>query len=135
MPWDQDRRPTCLIALALAGCGAGDRERDVAGIAERFHAALAAGDGQAACDQLSEETASTLEQAERKPCEEAILGLEMPKGGTVAVTAGGRPKAPICGSRRAGTDFLDEGPTGWRISAAGLHPPPPERPYECELEG
>ena len=54
--------PTCLIALALAGCGTGVRERDAAGVAERFHAALASGDGQAACDQLSEETASKLEQ-------------------------------------------------------------------------
>jgi len=30
----------------------------VAAVAQRFHAALEAGDGQAACDQLSEETAS-----------------------------------------------------------------------------
>jgi len=46
----------CL--LALAGCGAGDRGQDVAAVAQRFHATLEAGDGQAACDQLSEETAS-----------------------------------------------------------------------------
>ena len=53
--------PACLVALALAGCGAGDRGKDVAAVAQRFHAALEAGDGQAACDQLSQDTASKLE--------------------------------------------------------------------------
>jgi hypothetical protein len=53
---------------------------------ERFQAALQSKDGKAACAELSEETASKLEQQEKKPCEQAILGLELPKGGSVAFT-------------------------------------------------
>ena len=70
----------CLLALALAACGTADRERDAAAVTERFHAALEADDGQAACEELSEETASKLEQQEKKPCEEAILDARAAEG-------------------------------------------------------
>ena len=76
----------CLLALTIAGCGTADREDDAAAVAKRFHAALESGDGRAACDALNEETASKLEQQEKQPCEEAILSLDLPKGGTVADT-------------------------------------------------
>ena len=78
---------TCLLVLALAGCGTADREDDAGAVAQRFHAALEDGDGQAACRALSEATASKLEKQEKKPCAAAILSLELPKGGTVAHTA------------------------------------------------
>ena len=124
----------CLLSLALAGCGTEEREDDAAAVAERFHAALAAGDGAAACEDLSEETASRLERQEKRPCEEAILGLELPEGGTVAYR---RVELRSAMTRLAegGTDFLDEGSDGWKISAAGCEPRLPEQPYECELEG
>lgn len=123
----------CLLALALAGCGTADREREAAAVAERFHAALEARDGQAACAELSPETASKLEQQEMKPCEEAILTLELPKGGTVADA---RVYVTSAIARRAegGSDFLDRGPDGWTVSAAGCEPTAPEQPYDCELE-
>jgi hypothetical protein len=124
----------CLLAATLAACGSGDRERDAAAVSERFHAALQAGDGQAACEQLNEETASKLEQQEQKPCEEAILGLGLPRGGTVAAT-GVYVQSAYALRAEGGTDFLSEGPEGWRISAAGCRPTAPEQPYECELEG
>lgn len=123
-----------LIALALAGCGTGDRERDAAAVAEHFHAALERGDGQAACDALSEETASKLEQQEGKPCEQAILTLKLPKDGTAAVRRVEVTSAYI-GLAQGSADFLDEGPEGWRISAAGCRSPGSEQPYQCELEG
>ena len=124
----------CLLSLALAACGTEEREDDAAAVAERFHAALAAGDGAAACEDLTEETASRLERQEKRPCEEAILGLELPEGGTVAYR---RVELRSAMTRLAegGTDFLDEGSDGWKISAAGCEPKPPEQPYECELEG
>jgi hypothetical protein len=124
----------CLLALLLGGCGTADRETDAAAVTERFHAALEANDGQAACDELSEETASKLEQQEQKPCEAAILELELPKGGTVAVRRIEVLNASM-GLAEGGTDFLTEGPEGWKISAAGCEPTAPEQPYECELEG
>ena len=83
----------CLLPLALAGCGAGERADDAVAVAERFHAALEAGDGRAACEELSEETASKLEQQEKKPCEEAIVELELPKGWKISA-AGCREVRP-----------------------------------------
>jgi hypothetical protein len=122
-----------VAALAAAGCGTADREHDAAAVAESFHAALERGDGQAACDELGQETASKLEQQEKKPCEEAILSLELPKGGTVADT-----RVYVTSARttlaEGGSDFLDEGPDGWRVSAAGCEPTAPSQPYDCELE-
>jgi hypothetical protein len=123
----------CLLALALAGCGTADREREAAAVAERFHAALEARDGQAACAELSPETASTLEQQEMKPCEEAILTLELPRGGTVA-DARVYMTSAIARRAEGGSDFLDRGPDGWTVSAAGCEPTAPEHPYDCELE-
>jgi hypothetical protein len=124
----------CVLAIALTGCGTGERADDVAAVAERFHAALESGDGKAACAELSEETASKLELQEQKPCEEAILTLKLPKGGTVAVKRV-EMRSAFAGLAEGGADFLDEGSEGWKISAAGCEPTAPEQPYECELEG
>ena len=125
---------TCLVALALAGCGTGEREDDVTAMTEAFHAALEAGDGRAACDGLTKQTASALERQEKKPCEEAILGLELPEGGAVAGTRVEITSA-VATLAEGGTDFLDEGPDGWKLAAAGCVPTSPDQPYECELEG
>lgn len=123
----------CLLALPLAACGTGSRDRDAAAVAERFHAALEQGDGQAACAELNPETASKLEQQEKKPCEQAITSLEIPKGGSVADTRVYMTSA--FASLAEGTvDFLDESSEGWWISAAGCTPTEPEQPYDCELE-
>jgi hypothetical protein len=124
----------CLLVLPLAACGTASREHDAAAVAERFQAALQSSDGQAACDQLSEDTVSKLEQQEKKPCERAILGLDLPKGGTVAFTQVEITSAYV-GLAEGGADFLDEGPEGWSISAAGCEPTAAGQPYQCELEG
>ena len=123
----------CLLALALAGCGSADREDDVAAVAKRFHAALENKDGQAACDELNEQTASKLEGQEQKPCPAAILSLELPKGATVADTRVYVTSA-FAQLAEGGTDFLDEGPEGWKIAAAGCEPTAPSQPYDCQLE-
>jgi hypothetical protein len=123
-----------LLASPLAACGTADRERDVAAVTERFHAALEAGDGKAACAELSEETASKLEQQEKEPCEKAILGVELPKGGTVGAS-GVYVQSAYASLAQGGTDFLSKGPEGWTISAAGCRPRGTQQPYECELEG
>lgn len=124
----------CLLALAVAGCGTGGRADDAAAVTQSFHAALEAGDGRAACDELSEETASKLERQEKTPCEEAILELELPKGVSVADTRVEITSA-VTTLAEGGSDFLDEGPDGWKVAAAGCVPTLPDQPYECELEG
>ena len=123
----------CLLALTVAGCGTADREADAGAAAQRFHAALEQGDGQAACDQLNAETASKLQKQEKQPCAEAILSLELPKGGTVADTRVYVTSA-FTTLADSGSDFLDEGPNGWRVSAAGCQRTAPSQPYDCELE-
>ena len=124
-----------LIAVPLAACGTGAREHDAAAVAERFHAALEQGDGKAACGELSAQTASKVEQQEGKPCEQAILTLKLPKGGIAAVR---RVEVTSAYIRLAGgsADFLDEGPDGWKVSAAGCKPASSsDQPYDCEVEG
>ena len=123
----------CLLALALAGCGTANRERDAGAVAQRFHAALESGNGRAACHELTDATSSKLEQQEGKPCEEAILSLDLPKGGTVADTRVYVTSA-FATLAEGGSDFLDEGPDGWRVSASGCEPTAPSQPYDCELE-
>jgi hypothetical protein len=125
----------CLLAAAsLAACGTGEREADAAAVVERFHAALAAGDGVAACAELSEQTASTLEEQGGRPCAEAVLALELPAGATVAET---RVEAVSAFALLdgGGAHFLDEGPGGWKITAAACEPTLPDLPYDCTLEG
>ena len=122
------------MAVPLAACGTGGRERDAASVAERFHAALERGDARAACAELSAETVSKLEHQEKKPCEKAILTLKLPKGGTATVR---RVEITSAYVRLTGgsADFLDEGPKGWRVSAAGCRPGgSSDQPYDCELE-
>jgi hypothetical protein len=116
------------------GCGTGDREADVVAVSDRSHAALEEGDGAAACARLNEQAAATLERQEQRPCEAVILELDLPAGARasnaeVYVTSG---YAELDG---AGAVFLDEGPEGWRISAAGCTSRTGDQPYECELEG
>lgn len=124
---------TSLLAAAV-GCGASDRAPDAAGVAERFHAALERDDGAAACAELNEETARKLEQQEEMPCEDAVLRLELPRGGEVAETEVYVTNASVT-LAGGGTTFLDEGSQGWKVSAAGCTPTAPNLPYDCLLEG
>jgi hypothetical protein len=121
------------LAVAFGGCGASGREADAAAVAERFHAALEEGDGEAACGELNEVTVSKLEQREEMPCEEAVLELELPRGGTAAATEVYVTSASVA-LADGGTTFLDEGPEGWKVSVAGCIPTAPNLPYDCVLE-
>ena len=123
----------CLLALGVAGCGTAGRERDAAAVAARFHAALEARDGQSACSELNPETASKLEQQEKKPCDQAIVTLGLPKGVAVADTRVYETSA-FAQLAKGGADFLDLSSDGWWVSAAGCQPTAPEQPYDCELE-
>jgi hypothetical protein len=130
-------RSTCfaLIACALAaGCGTADREADLIAVSDRFHAALEAGDGAAACAELSRAAVHTLELQEKRPCPDAVLELDLPAGarasGAEVYVTSGYAKLP-----GADAAFLDDGPAGWKVSAAGCTPSAPDEPYDCELGG
>jgi hypothetical protein len=122
-----------LAAASLTACGTGERGSDAAEVVERFHAALARDDGGGACEELGEETQSELESQEKRPCEEAILTLELPKGGR-PINARVYMTSASVDLAEGGTDFLDESSQGWTISAAGCEPSAPEQPYDCELK-
>jgi hypothetical protein len=120
-----------LLAGAGGGCGTADSERDARRTVEAFFAALDDGDGPRACEQLSEPTASSLEDSAGRPCDEAVLELGLPGAGA------GRASVWVTSAQvsleTGGVVFLDQTSTGWRISAAGCEAVP-GMPYECELE-
>jgi hypothetical protein len=122
------------LAVLATGCGTTDRAPDAAAVAERFHAAVEERDGEAACSDMSEETASKLEQQAGMPCEEAVLELELPGGATAADTSVYTTTASVL-LTEGGATFLDEGSDGWKVSAAGCVPTAPDLPRDCELEG
>ncbi|PRY56273.1 hypothetical protein [Glycomyces artemisiae] len=118
-------------AWAVAGCGAGQRGEEAGAAAEAFVAALAEGDGAAACGLLSPEAVEQVVSQEGKDCEAAVLALGLP-----AEASG---TAEVWGDRaqvKTGSDvlFLAELEDGWKVVAAGCAPQG-ERPYECEVEG
>jgi hypothetical protein len=130
-------RTVAIAWVAVTGvcaCGTAQRDSDAAAVVSRFQSALAEPDDQTACAQLSEATESKLEQQEKKPCQEAILDLQLPEGGRAVKTSVYVTTAAVL-SAEGGTTFLDEGPDGWEISAAGCQPAVPDLPYDCELEG
>jgi hypothetical protein len=123
-----------LGCVALAGCGATERAPDASATAEAFHAAIQQRQGVAACALLAQETRSTLEEEESRPCGEAILTLGLPEGG-VAAGASVYVTSASVSLPNGGKTFLDEFDDGWRVSAAGCVPAGPDLPYECTLEG
>ena len=130
-------RSTCFALTACvlaAGCGTADREADLMAVSDRFHAALEARDGAAACAELSRGAVHTLELQEKRRCPDAVLELDLPagaraSGAEVYVTSG---YADLPG---ADAVFLDDGPRGWKVAAAGCTPSSPDEPYDCELGG
>jgi hypothetical protein len=126
-----------LISLALVatGCGRSDDRAEATQVAERFFAAVEAGDGRAACDQLSLDTRDKLESDEQKPCREAIGQLDIEAGALATVELYlNNAKADLANGESA---FLSLTAEGWRLSAVGCKPgegDPADAPMDCELE-
>lgn len=120
------------VVVLLVGCGA--EEAAVRASAERIYAAVARGDGQAACETLSEDTVDQLEQSEGAPCEEAVVKLELAGSRAQEVQVfSGSAMVTFDGGERV---FLTEEPDGWKVSAAGcrVDEDPVELPHECSVE-
>jgi hypothetical protein len=124
-----------LAAAAMAGTGCASQETsDVTAVADRFHAAVANGDGAAACSELAPETRSKLEQEEKSPCAEAILEVELPRDAQ-AGDAGVYVTSATVALGGGRITFLDQFADGWKVSADGCTKTAPDGPYDCELEG
>jgi hypothetical protein len=121
-----------LALLLLAGCGTSGREDEIRAVAERFATAVDAGDGAAACALLTAPAREKLASDERRPCAEAVTGLDVKPSPvdkvSVAITSA---SAHYAGG---GTLFLDETTHGWRIAAAACEAKPDDQPYDCELD-
>jgi hypothetical protein len=129
--WTPAVLTACLLA---AGCGTADREAALIEVSDSFHGALEARDGGSACAQMSKDAAEKLEFEEQSPCSQAVLELELPAGARassaeVYVTSG---YADLPGPDVA---FLEDGPDGWKVTAAGCSPSSSDHPYQCELGG
>src|SRR3954452_12562791 len=68
----------CVVvaaALVTTGCGTADDRVQVRQVSDALSAALARGDGRAACAQLSGETVKALEDQAEQPCAKAVTAL------------------------------------------------------------
>jgi hypothetical protein len=125
----------CLFfagALAASGCGRGGAHDAVKQTAERFYHAVQARDGSAACELLGDETRKQLEKDEMKPCDQAVFELELQGSRADAATV--TETSAEVHLAHGDTVFLDEGPDGWQVSAAGCKPGSDQEPYDCEVE-
>ncbi|MGN9837831.1 hypothetical protein ACTMTI_06900 [Nonomuraea sp. H19] len=117
-----------IVLAAVAGCAVDTASP--ARAAERFHAALAAHQEEAACAMLARRTADKLPDP-GQTCADALGELRLGPGGAVtSVTVWGE-NAQV---RLAGdTLFLHRFSDGWRVRAAGCEPVP-DLPYKCEVD-
>ncbi len=117
--------------IALAGC-AGPGTGQAGETAVSF-AQLAADSPQQACDLLSEEVRSDLEQSEEAPCEEALSTVDLPPASALERADVYEKHARVV--LEDDVVFLANFKDGWRVTAAGCEPQPEDAPYECKLGG
>jgi hypothetical protein len=104
------------VALLCAGCATGQRETDSRAAAASFLRAMGGGDTSAACALLATNTRDALEHSDQQPCPQALKSVDISEGAiTEAEVWGDRAQA----RSTAGTLFLVELTSGWRVSAAG----------------
>ncbi|NUP80816.1 MAG: hypothetical protein HOV96_25040 [Nonomuraea sp.] len=124
------RIPYVVLALALVATGCAADTTSPARAAERFHAAVAAHQDEAACGLLARKTADKLPDP-GQTCGQALADLKLGKGGAVTEVNVWGDEAQV---RLAGdTLFLHRFDDGWRVKAAGCQPVH-DQPYECEVE-
>jgi hypothetical protein len=122
---------TVLLPLLVGGCGSSP-DAAVSRVADDFEAAVSGGDAEAACRLLAASTLDELEQSSGRPCAESILD-EVAAGGQRAAVA--RYGTAAQATYRDDVLFLTEGPSGWRVLAAGCTPGPGSAPYDCGISG
>jgi len=120
-----------VLAGALGACGATGPAP--AQVVASFRAALAAGDGTAACRLLAPVAREQLADDATASCETAVLSLDLPSAppSSPATRVAGRQ------AQVASTDdvvFLTKDGATWAITGAGCEPRG-DRPYRCAVGG
>lgn len=119
--------------LPLTACGGLSPDADAAAdVALSFHAAVSAGDGQSACDDLAPGTADVLQRDAGAGCAQAVLDEDIPDASTVldAQAFGQVAQVVMSGDVVFLAAFGDE----WRVTAAGCSPRD-NKPYYCSIDG
>ncbi len=121
----------CCCVAAAAACGGGESSAPAA-VALGLHAAVAEGDGDAACGLLAPATLQLLEAEEDADCAQAILdvGLPLAGGDSASDVFSGQARVVL----EADTVFLAELEDGWRVVAVGCQARG-DSPYQCTVEG
>ncbi|MDQ3307072.1 MAG: hypothetical protein M3499_01730 [Actinomycetota bacterium] len=120
-----------LFAVSLlAGC-ASSQQDPVRATADRFYAAIADGDGQAACAVLAPTVRSEIEESAGSPCSQAILDEDVPDASVPTRVSVYGTSAQV---RYDGESaFLSRFEDGWRVIAAACRPGPVR--YDCRIQG
>jgi hypothetical protein len=121
-----------LVAVAVVGCSSTEDDRASEAAAE-FYAAVASQDGATACDLMTPETRSEVEESARKPCPRAVLEEDVP-----TVTDAVRVKVydTMAQVRYAqDTAFLTRIGDRWRVLAVACSRQPGDHPYDCQVQG
>jgi len=105
-----------LVALAVAGCGTSDDRDQACATAQRFYDAVRQDDGAAACRQLSQ----ALAEEEGDQCERDVKELDVADARITSVEV--FVTSAKVDTASSGSAFLDHGPSGWKIAAAGCAP-------------
>lgn len=126
-------RPLASVAVlvAAAGCGS-DISTAVSSTAGRFYAAVASGNGAAACALLAPSTVHEVQQSEQAPCGTAIMKEDIPAAGQVVDQKryGDQAQVRLSGD----TAFLAQFADGWKVVAVACTPRG-EQPYDCKVKG
>ena len=119
------------LPLLLSACSSG-HESAVSATAAKYFDALAAQDGQTACDLLAPTTRSELEQSTKSPCPKAIVS-------EAVAQPGDQRDVEVFGTMAEvrftdDTVFLTQSDAGWRVMASACKPVP-AHPYDCSVKG
>ncbi len=123
-----------LMLAAVTACGAPQSEtRAAEATATGFLEAYQAQDGARACALIAPETRVQVQEQEQKPCEQAVLAVDLPDLGTVDRTEVYSGEGVVVTSQQV--LFVSRfHPEGWRVTAAGCTPRG-EKPHDCEVQG
>lgn len=126
-------RVLCIAVgvIALAACGPARSDVDEAAqVAQRFHEAVASGDGARACELLAPEVEATVAAGGDTSCAAAIAQEDLPAGGDVRRTDVFGDEAMV--ELASDTVFVARYSGAWRVAAAGCQERP-AKPYRCTI--
>lgn len=127
------RRASCAAAavVALSSC-AGTQDAEAASVAKELLAAVAAGDGAGACALLAPAARSELEDTSGKPCDEAVLEVDVGEASSAAAVEVYDSMAQV----RFGSEtlFLSTFDGNWLVVGAACTPKPGDQPYDCSIQ-